>query len=212
MPPDPASEFGPIAAAVYPRVAAAMAGDVSGHDLAHVLRVRFLALCWATGQDADPALVELIALLHDVGSAVGRQGHGARGARLAQEWLLAAGAAPSLARRAVDAIAALSWSTGHVPEAIEGRLVQDADRLDAIGALGIGRAFAYGGVYGQNPGLPLPGGSRAAPGTSVAHFADKLLCLADRLHTPEARRLAQGRHAFLLEFLRRLQAEADGEL
>ena len=207
----PTAGFGPLAAALYPQVATALAQDASGHDLAHVLRVRALALHWAATEDADPVIVELIALLHDIGSPNGRAGHGSRGAGLARSWLVVAGAGPDLTGRVVDAIAILSWSTGRAPEDLEGRLVQDADRLDAIGAVGIGRAFAYGGAYGQGTGLPAPGWGPAASGTTVAHFADKLLRLADHLHTPAARRLAHGRHAFLLMFLERLHAEAAGE-
>ncbi len=206
----PSADFGPLALAVYPRVAAALAKDASGHDLAHVLRVRTLALRLAAAEDADPVVVELIALLHDVGSPSGRAEHGARGAALARTWLEEAHAGPDLAKRVVDAIAALSWSTGRTPDSLEGRLVQDADRLDAIGAVGIGRAFAYGGAHGQGTGLPAAGVGPAA-GTTVAHFAEKLLRLTGHLHTQAARRLAQGRHAFLVAFLERLDAEAVGE-
>ena len=201
--------LGPLAALLLPRVAAAMAGDASGHDLAHVLRVRTLALVLAAAEGADAETVELIALLHDVGSPGGRSGHGVRGAETAAGWLSALGAPPPLVETVCAAIATLSWSSGQTPPSLAGRVVQDADRLDAIGAVGIARAFAYGGAHGRSPGLP--GGPGALPaGNTVAHFAEKLLRLSATLHTAAARHLAAGRHAFLLEFLRRLQAEAAG--
>lgn len=202
-------DWGRHAATLLPRVRQALEGDASGHDLAHVLRVRTLALRLAAAEGADPATVELVALLHDVESRSGRADHGSRGAATARSWLLGQGAPAELVEEVAGAIADLSWSGGRTPATLAGRIVQDADRLEAIGAVGIGRAFAYGGAHGQPTGLPAPGLDPAAAGT-VAHFHEKLLRLADTLHTGSARALAAGRHAFLLEFLRRAEAEAAG--
>lgn len=234
----------PLAARLLPLVREAMAGDASGHDLAHILRVRHLALQIAAAEGADPEAevkveagaegratpsaqpfpppqpwrtpslrieaVELIALLHDVESRTGRDGHGTRGSQTAAAWLSEADAAPNLIESVALAIATLSWGSGQTPPTLEGRIVQDADRLDAIGAVGIARAFAYGGAHGRSPGLPAPDLDPAEPRKTVEHFSEKLLKLRATLHTATARRLAAGRHAFLVEFLRRLHEESQG--
>ncbi len=202
--------WGERAAALLPRVREALAGDASGHDFAHMLRVRHLALRIAAAEGAAAEAVELIALLHDVESRSGRADHGGRGAEIAGAWLAEGGAPQGLIEEVRAAIADLSWSGGRTPATPAGRVVQDADRLDAIGAVGIARAFAYGGAHGRSPGLPAPGLDAGAPGDTVAHFHDKLLLLAGALHTRTARDLAAGRHGFLLAFLRRAEAEAEG--
>jgi uncharacterized protein len=105
------------------------------------------------------------------------------------------------------------------PTSLEARIVQDADRLDAIGAIGIARTFAYGGAKGRSlyePGeKPVLHRSFAAykksRGHTINHFHEKLLLLKGRLHTTAARRLARGRHAFLETFLKRFHAEWDGK-
>ena len=208
-PPPVTPDWGARAAALLPWVRRAMEGDASGHDLAHVLRVRHLALRIAAAEGADPEVVELVALLHDVESRAGRADHGGRGADTAAAWLAESGAAPALIAEVCGAIADLSWSGGRSPATPAGRLVQDADRLDAMGAVGIARAFAFGGAHRRSPGLPAPG-LGAAHGNTMAHFEEKLLRLAESLHTETARQLASARHAFLLEFLRRAEAEAEG--
>ncbi len=203
--------WGERALALLPRVRRALAGDASGHDWAHVLRVRHLALRLAAVDGAPRETVELVALLHDVESRSGRAGHAARGAATARAWLEAGEAPGALIEEVCAAVADLSWSGGRTPATAAGRVVQDADRLDAIGAVGIARAFAYGGAHGRSPGLPAPGLGGEAPGETVAHFHDKLLRLAGTLHTQAARDLAAGRHAFLDAFLARLAAEAEGQ-
>jgi uncharacterized protein len=102
---------------------------------------------------------------------------------------------------------------------LEGQIVQDADRLDALGAVGIARTFAYGGHKGQpmyDPDIPpAPHDSFAAyqrgGGTTINHFYEKLLLLAGRMNTATGRRLAQGRHRFLESFLEQFLAESRGE-
>jgi len=200
----------PYGGALVRRVRETMSGDASGHDFAHVLRVRHLALQIAGEEGAEPETVELIALLHDVESHTGREGHGARGAETAAAWLARTGAGAALIEQVAAAIATLSWGGGKTPASLEGRVVQDADRLDAIGAVGIARAFAYGGAHGRSPGLRAPDLGRPGPGNTVEHFHEKLLKLKATLHTATARRLGAGRHAFLMEFLRRVEEESEG--
>ena len=106
-----------------------------------------------------------------------------------------------------------------VPETIEGKCVQDADRLDAIGAVGIGRAFAFGGSRGRPmydpadiPGeMPDGAAYEARSGSTVAHFYEKLLHLEAMMSTPSARALARRRHLFMEAFLEEFLAEWNGE-
>ena len=99
-----------------------------------------------------------------------------------------------------EAINAVSFSRnkGKRPETPEGRIVQDADRLDALGAVGIARTFAYGGKHGRTPE------------DSIAHFYEKLLLLRDMMNTGKAKEIAEERHAFLEAFLREWDAETKG--
>ena len=104
---------------------------------------------------------------------------------------------PETADRICEAVNAVSFSKnkGKRPDTPEGRIVQDADRLDAVGAIGIARTFAYGGKHGR------------APEDSIAHFHEKLLLLKDMMNTEKAKGLAEGRHAFMEAFLREWDAE-----
>ena len=195
----------------------ALAADSTGHDAWHIRRVRGLADRIAkTEPKADPAVVSLGALLHDLGDWKfgGREDAAAR--------LLRKLGAPEDVARRVDAVCReVSFKGAGVkdaPSSLEARIVQDADRLDAIGAIGVGRAFAYGGAKGRamhDPAWkPTPHGSFAAykksKGPTINHFYEKLLLLKKRLHTREAKRLARARHAFMADFLRRFHAEWAG--
>jgi len=204
-------------------VRSAMEGDGTGHDWWHVWRVWRLAVRLArTEPRADPGVVALGALLHDLGDWKFHGGDAEAAPREAGRLLARLGADPDLVGRVQAVCREVSFKGARVkdrPTSLEARIVQDADRLDALGAIGIARAFAYGGAKGRalyEPGVkPVLHRSFAAYKRSrshtINHFHEKLLLLKGRLHTREARRLARERHAFLQEFLRRFHREWDGK-
>jgi uncharacterized protein len=201
-----------------------MHGDGTGHDWWHVHRVRRTALRLAAAEGADPYVVELAALLHDVWDHKLHGGDDTVAPREVRRWLEEAGTDAPTTEHVVEIVAGVSFKGAGVPTPMrtpEGAVVQDADRLDAIGAVGIARAFAFGGSRGRplhDPeGAPTPHATweayRAGTGTGATtdHFHEKLFLLRDRMNTAAARRLADARHRYMEEFLARLLAEWDGE-
>lgn len=199
-----------------------MSGEGTGHDWWHVHRVRRTALRLAAEEGADPYVVELAALLHDVADHKFHGGDETAGPRAARAWLQSVDADAATLDHVCEIIAGLSFKGAGVPTPMrtpEGRVVQDADRLDALGAVGIARAFAYGGSRGRP--LHDPGAApqlhdsfaayRAGGGATTAHFHEKLLLLRDRMNTAAARRVAEGRHRFMEAFLARFHAEWEGQ-
>lgn len=202
-------------------VRTAMEGEGTGHDWWHVDRVRRMALRLAREEGADPYVVELAALLHDVADHKFHGGDETAGPRAARAWLTEAGADEATVAHVERIVAELSFRGAGVPTPMstrEGAVVQDADRLDAIGAVGIARTFAYGGSRGRP--LHDPGAApelhdsfdryKASTGPTLNHFHEKLLLLRARMNTPAARRIADGRHAYMEDFLARFHAEWDG--
>lgn len=203
---------------VLQAVRAQHAHDATGHDLAHILRVRALALHIARQTPGCQLLVvELCALLHDVGDWKLGLGEAASW-RLPGEWLKRFGAEPWLMARVTRACGEISFKGAGVkdaPSSLEAAMVQDADRLDALGAIGVGRAFAYGGAKGRP--MHLPGvrpqlhqsfaAYQIKQGSTIHHFYEKLLLLKGRLHTRAARELAKPRHRFLEAFLAQFLSE-----
>ena len=200
----------------------AMAGDGTGHDWWHVWRVWRTAVRLAkTEPRADRTIVELGALLYDLGDWKLHGGDLEAAPREAARLLERLGAGEALRRRVGQVCREISFKGAGVadrPTTLEARIVQDADRLDALGAVGIARTFAYGGAKGRliyEPGVrPVLHGSfasyRRSKSHTINHFHEKLLLLRDRLHTRGARRIARERHAYLVGFLKRFHAEWDG--
>jgi uncharacterized protein len=192
----------------------------SGHDWRHIERVRNLARVIAREEDADLYVCELAALLHDLADAK-IAGDEAMGQRRVRDWLATHEVEPAIGERVLEIIATMSFAGGNRPPmtTLEGRVVQDADRLDAIGAVGVARTFAYGGSRGRllyDPDIPPQYYTRAetyhaSDAPTINHFYEKLLLLKDRMNTPYARRLAAGRHAYMEAFLAEFYAEWDGE-
>jgi uncharacterized protein len=203
-------------------VRALLASDSSGHDWWHIRRVWDNALRIGQQEGADLFVVQLAALLHDIADWKFHDGDDALGPRLAHQWLSGLGVQPATIDHVCEIIGHLSFKGSGVAtpmHTLEGRVVQDADRLDAIGAIGIARAFAYGGHAGRamyDPDVrPEQHASFEAykknNGPTINHFHEKLLLLKDRMNTPAARRLAQGRHEFMEAFLAQFHAEWNGQ-
>lgn len=198
-----------------------LAHDSSGHDWWHIARVRATALELGRREGADLYVVELAALLHDIADWKFHAGDDEAGPRAAREWLDKLEVEPATIDHVCEIIATLSFKGAQVAtpmRTLEGRVVQDADRLDAIGAVGIARTFAYGGHAGQaihDPELaPTPHASfaeyKTKRTTTINHFHEKLLLLQERMNTDAGRQLAAGRHAFMERFLAQFDNEWHG--
>ena len=175
------------------------AGNAGGHDAAHTFRVYRTALGIAENEPgADREIVALAALLHDADDHKLFQTEENANAR---RFLEENGVPAERIARILEVINSVSFSRnqGRIPETLEGKIVQDADRLDAMGAVGIARTFAYGGEHGR------------ALDQSVQHFYDKLLRLRETMNTGTAKRLAEKRHRFLESFLNEYVEETKGE-
>jgi uncharacterized protein len=198
-----------------------LAADSSGHDWFHVERVWNNAIRIGEAEGANRLVVELAALLHDVADWKFHAGDETAGARVARSWLESLQVPEAIIAEVCEIILHLSFKGAAVeqhPLSLAGQVVQDADRLDAIGAIGIARAFAYGGHAGRamyDPAVPPELHASFAAyknnkGPTINHFHEKLLLLKDRLNTPTSRHIAAGRHAFMEEFLERFHAEWSG--
>jgi uncharacterized protein len=172
-------------------------------------------------EEADLLIVELAALLHDIADWKAHGGDAMLGPAMAREWLDSLGAEPAISQHVFQIIADISFKGAKVEQpvlSLEGKVVQDADRLDAIGAIGISRAFAYGGAKGRliyDPDVtPTEHHSAesylADTGTTINHFYEKLLLLKDRMNTATGRAIAAKRHEFMEAFLQRFFEEWEG--
>ena len=195
------------------------ARDCSGHDAEHTLRVWRLARAIAGTEVADARVVELAALLHDVDDRKISPDTWAEKAN-AVAFMKANGSGEDIIRHVVEIIGAMSFAGdgASVPPTPEGKIVQDADRLDAMGAIGIARTFAFGGSRGrkiydpaQQPDMHMSREEYAkSESTSINHFFEKLLRLRDLMNTNEGRRLAEERHRFMETYLDEFFAEWSG--
>jgi uncharacterized protein len=200
--------------------------DASGHDWWHIYRVATMAKRLATECGADQFVCELTALLHDVGDYKLRGHSEEPESAIARRWLESQGVDKAIIGQITDIIDSMSYSSsiksGSAKQGmntLEGQVVQDADRLDAIGAIGIARTFAYGGSKGQpmhDPELPptmhkTKEEYRTSRSSSVNHFHEKLLLLKDLMNTEPAKRLAQARHDYMVGFLEQFHGEWDGQ-
>lgn len=194
-----------------------LAADSGGHDWWHVERVRRMALRLAGEERADELVVELAALLHDIGDYKLSESAEA-GPREVERWLSEHEVRPDLIEAVVAIVDGVSYKgagVGDTPLSLEGQCVRDADRLDAMGALGIARAFAFGGQRGRlihDPHIAPErhddaDSYRASSTTTVNHFREKLLLLKERMATSSGRRIAEHRHQVMLQFLAEFEQE-----
>ena len=198
------------------------AGEGSGHDWHHISRVRRLAKQIAAAEGANQDVAELAALVHDIADWKFHNGDDSVGPREAARLLREEGAAPDVIEQVVDIVRTISFKGAGVVTAmktLEGLCVQDADRLDAMGAIGIARCFAYGGYAGRSmydPDEPpvmhvTAEAYKASKGHSLNHFYEKLFLLKDRMNTATGRAMAEERHLYMEEFVRRFLKEWNGE-
>ncbi|RNF40450.1 HD domain-containing protein [Planococcus salinus] len=188
----------------------------ASHDWQHIERVRRNAWMILQEEEGDALVVELAVLLHDVSDPkYKKEGEDPETVILEQLSL------SRLQKKLIqDTIRSVSFKGGNGEPAVtvESRIVQDADRLDAIGAIGIARAFSYGGAKGRQlyDWNEVPRTSmteqqyRSKPVSSVTHFYEKLLLLKDQMTTEAGKRIAEERHQFMLSFLQQLKKETDG--
>ena len=197
-------------------------GESTGHDWWHIHRVRNTALKLGKEENADLFVVELAALLHDIADHKFHGGDEEIGPATARKWLQQLEVQESIINHICDIIRDVSFKGADVEttmKTIEGKIVQDADRLDAIGAIGIARTFAYGGYKGRelhNPGItPEKHDSfdsyKKSTGPTLTHFYENLFLLKDRMNTHSGRKLADKRHRFMEKFVHQFLSEWDGD-
>lgn len=195
-----------------------MEGDSSGHDWWHVWRVWQNSLFISRSENADRFVTELAALLHDIADWKFHDGDDSAGPKAARAWLSEQSIDESVIDHVCEIVATVSFKGAGVetPMAtLEGKIVQDADRLEAIGAIGIARCFAFGGAKGRlmhDPEDPPELHAsfedyKKKSGPSINHFYEKLLLLKDRMNTETGRKLATQRHQVLEDFLEQFHAE-----
>lgn len=203
-------------------VRARLEGEGSGHDWWHVERVWKMAQRIATQTKCNLFIVELAALLHDIADWKFHNGDDQIGPKVAQDILQKYSVSKDDIDHVCQIIATMSFKGAGVTsemKTIEGQIVQDADRLDAMGAIGVARAFAYGGHKGRllhHPDRkPVLHHSKEAyvkdDGPTTNHFYEKLLLLKERINTSVAREIAEGRHKFMEEYLETFLREWEGQ-
>ncbi|MEC5231387.1 HD domain-containing protein [Bacillus inaquosorum] len=186
-------------------VQSVLTGESSGHDWYHVSRVADLAVYIGEKENADLFIVETAALVHDL-IDVKLPDTVRLSVSEVYEQLVFFGVGKEAADKVIDIITRMSFrdreKLAEEPLSIEGKAVQDADRLDAIGAVGIARTFMFAGAKGHS----LYGDDQSA----YAHFFHKLLRLKDMMNTDTARELAEERHDFMTHFVRQLEKDIPG--
>ena len=194
-------------------------GEGSGHDWWHIHRVRNNAIHMAQVYEVNDFVVEMAALLHDIADHKLHGGDEEIGPRKAREWMTGLGIDISIQEQVIQIMEELSFSKGKTPASLEGKIVQDADRLDAIGAIGIARTFAYGGFKKReiyNPEIPPViyaslEDYKKNTNPTLNHFYEKLLLLKDMMNTEEGLKMAEQRHEFMKSYLEQFYDEWEGK-
>jgi uncharacterized protein len=193
-----------------------------GHDWFHIERVYKNAIVIANGEVCDVNIVKLGALLHDIADSKFHNGDESIGPKIAREFLESERVDEITIQHVVNIIENISFKGGNTEKtfsSIELDIVQDADRLDAIGAIGIARTFNYGGfknrpLYNPNiaPQLRMSKEEyKNSQAPTLNHFYEKLLLLKDKMNTETGKKMAQERHSYMEGFLSQFYAEWEGE-
>ena len=194
----------------------------AGHDWFHVERVYKNSLLIATQEECDLDIVKLAALLHDIADSKFHNGDETIGPKVAREFLESQKASEEVISHVVNIIENISFKGGNFEKKFTSKeleIVQDADRLDALGAIGIARTFNYGGF--KNRPLYLPDTApnlhmtkeeyKNSEAPTLNHFYEKLLLLKDKMNTETGKIIALERHKFMENFLSQFYAEWEGE-
>jgi uncharacterized protein len=193
-----------------------------GHDWFHIERVLNNSRLIAEGENADLEIVELGALLHDIADSKFHNGDESVGPKVASDFLRNQQASEETIDHVAKIIENISFKGGNIDQKFsspELDIVQDADRLDALGAIGIARTFNYGGFKGRGlydpeiePNLNMTKEEyKASNAPTINHFYEKLLLLKDRMNTETGRKIAEKRHAFMVSYLEQFYAEWKGK-
>ncbi len=205
-----------------------MSGEGTGHDFWHVVRVRNTALKIAKEEKADSYIVKLASFLHDIADHKFHDGDRDVGPRIAKEFLESLGVESKVIEHVINIISNMSFHKSidgkNLFTSKELKVVQDADKLDAIGAIGIARAFAYGGLRQReihNPNIKAIKYKTSreyndnqigkTTGTTINHFYEKLLKLKSLMNTKTGKRIANQRHKFLELYLKNFFSEWEGK-
>ncbi len=198
-------------------------GNESGHDWWHIQRVWNTAKTIASTEKANDFVVELGALLHDIADSKFHNGDETIGPKKAKQFLLSKNVSEDIIIQVIAIIENISFKGGNFTTTYTSKeldVVQDADRLDAIGAIGIARTFNYGGYKNNeihNPNRPAKLDKtkeeyKKGSDTTINHFYEKLLLLKHRMNTDTGRKMAEKRHEFMEIYLKQFYGEWDGDL
>lgn len=200
-----------------------LANAEGGHDWFHIERVFNNALLISKGENVNAKIVALGALLHDIADSKFHNGDDTIGPKKARTFLFKQNVDSVVIEHVVNIIKNISFSSNigktNTFNSLELQVVQDADRLDAIGAIGIARAFNYGGfknraIYNPDikPNLNMTKAEyKASTAPTVNHFYEKLLLLKDTINTKTGKKIAKERHNYMVSFLEQFFAESNGE-
>jgi uncharacterized protein len=205
-----------------------LASAEGGHDWFHIQRVFNNTLLIAKDEKVDILTVSLGALLHDIADAKFHNGDETVGPKMAKSFLKSLKVDKAVIEHVVKIIENISFKSGLVFTIADTKkfnskeldVIQDADRIDAIGAIGIARAFNYGGFKNRqlhNPNIPpnpkmTKEEYKKSAGPTINHFYEKLLLLKDRMNTKTGKKLAEKRHQFMLDYLSQFDKEWNGFL
>tara|TARA_B100000795_G_scaffold219378_1_gene173706 strand:+ start:11958 stop:12623 length:666 start_codon:yes stop_codon:yes gene_type:complete len=199
-----------------------LTGAEAGHDWFHIQRVYKNTLLIAQEEQVDITIVALGALLHDIADSKFHDGDETIGPRKARAFLEQEGVSKTIIAHVIKIIEHVSFKGGNTKKTFHSKeleVVQDADRLDALGAIGIARTFNYGGFKNRplyNPSIPSKldmsvAEYKASTAPTINHFYEKLLLLKDKMNTPTGKKIAQDRHAFMEQFLEQFFDEWAGK-